>query len=358
MRALVAASSRHGATGAIAEEIGRTLAGHGLDVQVTPLDDVSDVSGFDAFVVGSAIYAGRWLGPARTFVDEHGAELRSRPTWLFSSGPLGDPPKPDPDAAVKIDGLVQATGAREHHLFTGALDRSRLGLERAIVRVVGAPDGDFRDWDDVRRGRAPSPRRSSNSRLAPLPRIDVDVVDPPVAARPDGAEAQLDLGRAVVHDRKRRQVREQEERRGWAPRVGPVDGRDGERQRADQRVDDHADAEPGVRVAVVSDEEAKRRRVEADAGRGRCRVAPVGKRERLRVALAADLEALVPRDDGRAVLEIRRRRPAQARRRGRARTSTDRPRAGRAATRPHRGSRRGGRRSRQGCSSPGPRSLR
>jgi menaquinone-dependent protoporphyrinogen oxidase len=85
-------------------------------------------------------------------VDDHGAELRPRPTWLFSSGPLGDPPKPDPDAAVKIDGLLQTTGAREHHLFTGALDRSRLGLgERAIVRVVGAPDGDFRDWDDVRR---------------------------------------------------------------------------------------------------------------------------------------------------------------------------------------------------------------
>ena len=152
MRVLVAASSRHGATGAIAEELGRTLAEHGLDVQVTPLEDVSDVGGFDAFVVGSAIYAGRWLAPARAFVDEHGAELQSRPTWLFSSGPLGEPPKPDPDAAVKIDGLVPATGAREHHLFTGALDRSRLGLgERAIVRVVGAPDGDFRDWDDVRR---------------------------------------------------------------------------------------------------------------------------------------------------------------------------------------------------------------
>jgi len=151
MTVLIAASSRHGATGAIAEEIGRTLAERGLDVRVVPVEDVTDIAGFDAFVVGSAVYAGRWLAPARAFVDEHSAELRSRPTWLFSSGPLGDPPKPDPDAAVRIDGLLQATGAREHHLFTGALDRSRLGLgERAIVRVVGAPDGDFRDWDDVR----------------------------------------------------------------------------------------------------------------------------------------------------------------------------------------------------------------
>jgi menaquinone-dependent protoporphyrinogen oxidase len=151
MRVLVAASSKHEATGEIAAEIGRVLSEHGLDVRVASLDAVTDVSGFDAFVLGSAVYVGRWLGPARAFVDEHAGELAARPTWLFSSGPIGDPPKPEADAAVKLDALVEATGAREHHLFTGRLDRSRIGLgERAVVRVVGAADGDYRDWDDVR----------------------------------------------------------------------------------------------------------------------------------------------------------------------------------------------------------------
>jgi len=151
MRVLVAASSRHGATGEIAAEIGRVLTEHGLDVRVASLDDLADVHGFDAFVLGSAVYVGRWLGPARAFVDEHAGELAARPTWLFSSGPIGDPPKPDGDAGVNVDGLVEATGALEHRLFTGRLDRSRLGLgERAVVRVVGAAEGDYRDWDDVR----------------------------------------------------------------------------------------------------------------------------------------------------------------------------------------------------------------
>jgi menaquinone-dependent protoporphyrinogen oxidase len=151
MRVLVAASSRHGATGEIAAEVGRVLTEHGLDVRVASLDDIADVDGFDAFVLGSAVYVGRWLGPARAFVGEHAGELAARPTWLFSSGPIGDPPKPDGDAAVNVDGLVAASGAREHRLFTGRLDRSRLGLgERAVVRVVGAAEGDYRDWDDVR----------------------------------------------------------------------------------------------------------------------------------------------------------------------------------------------------------------
>lgn len=151
MKVLVAASTKHGATGEIAAEIGRVLTEHGLDARVASLDDVTDVHGFDAFVLGSAVYVGGWLGPARAFVDEHAGELAARPTWLFSSGPIGDPPKPDADAAVKLDGLVEATGAREHRLFAGKLDRSRLGLgERAVVRVVGAAEGDYRDWDDVR----------------------------------------------------------------------------------------------------------------------------------------------------------------------------------------------------------------
>jgi menaquinone-dependent protoporphyrinogen oxidase len=52
---------------------------------------------------------------------------------------------------VNVDSLVEATGASEHRLFTGRLDRGRLGLgERAVVRVVGAAEGDYRDWDDVR----------------------------------------------------------------------------------------------------------------------------------------------------------------------------------------------------------------
>ena len=108
-------------------------------------------------------------GRRAAFVEEHASELAAGPTWLFSSGPIGDPPKPDADAAVNVDGLVEASGAREHRLFTGRLDRSRLGLgERAVVRVVGAADGDYRDWDDVRHGparlRARSrPRHSARS---------------------------------------------------------------------------------------------------------------------------------------------------------------------------------------------------
>jgi len=70
--------------------------------------------------------------------------------WLFSSGPVGDPPVPEPGSAVHVAALMEATGARGHHLFGGSLTRSRLGrVERVAAAALHVPDGDRRDWDEI-----------------------------------------------------------------------------------------------------------------------------------------------------------------------------------------------------------------
>jgi menaquinone-dependent protoporphyrinogen oxidase len=156
MTVLVAAASKHGATGEIAARIGARLAEHGVDVRVENLAQVSDVGGYDALVIGSGIYLGNWLKAARRFLDDHADELAQRPTWLFASGSIvGDPPADDdPDAlrAGLADRLVELTHAREHKLFAGKLDTSSLGLlEKTAVRGAHASEGDHRDWHAVDR---------------------------------------------------------------------------------------------------------------------------------------------------------------------------------------------------------------
>ncbi|MFA9432512.1 flavodoxin domain-containing protein [Egicoccus sp. AB-alg2] len=146
MQVLVSAASRHGATREIAAAIGERLAGHGLRVVVADPEVVEDVERFDAVVLGSAVYAGHWLDPARQLVERSTAVLSERPVWLFSSGPVGDPPKPVEDAAEPRE-LLRTLPARGHRTFAGRLDRGSLGFaERAIVRALHAPVGDFRDW--------------------------------------------------------------------------------------------------------------------------------------------------------------------------------------------------------------------
>jgi menaquinone-dependent protoporphyrinogen oxidase len=150
MNVLVTAASKHGATTEIAGVIADSLREAGLTVDLRDLDGALDPAPYDAVVLGSAIYAGRWLAPARAFVERHGATLAERPVWLFSSGPIGDPPLPagdSPETAAMADRI----SARGHRTLAGRLDRSELGfVERAITRALKAPDGDFRDWEEVR----------------------------------------------------------------------------------------------------------------------------------------------------------------------------------------------------------------
>jgi menaquinone-dependent protoporphyrinogen oxidase len=118
---------------------------------VKNLEEVESLGGYEAFVLGSAIYLGKWMKEARSFVDAHADELAERPTWLFASGSIvGDPPVADDPNAVRaglVETLVETTHAREHKLFAGKLDKSKLGFaERAAVRGAHASEGDHRDW--------------------------------------------------------------------------------------------------------------------------------------------------------------------------------------------------------------------
>lgn len=150
MKVLVTAASRHGATAEIARAIGETLSEAGLEAVTCPPDAVLTLDGYDAAVIGSGIYIGHWMDAAKHLLERHAAELATRPVWLFSSGPIGDPPAPVEDPADLAE-MMEATHARGHRLFAGKVDRDALGLgERVILKAVRVPEGDFRPWDEVR----------------------------------------------------------------------------------------------------------------------------------------------------------------------------------------------------------------
>ena len=150
MPVLVTAASKHGATLEIAHAIARGLSNRGVAADAQPVEEVDSLDGHDAIVLGSAVYAGHWLKPASQLAERHLSDRAARPVWLFSSGPVGSPdPKPEGDP-VDIQSLLEATGARDHRVFAGRIDHDRLSFaERALVRALRAPVGDFRDWDAI-----------------------------------------------------------------------------------------------------------------------------------------------------------------------------------------------------------------
>jgi menaquinone-dependent protoporphyrinogen oxidase len=151
MRVLVTAASRHGATHEIAHAIAAGLTRRGVDAEARHAEELPSLDGYDAFVIGSAVYVGRWLDTARELVESHAAALAGRPVWLFSSGPLGPPDRLKPEGdPVDAAALIAAVGAQDHRVFAGRLDRELLGFgEKAVVLAVRAPEGDFRDWEAI-----------------------------------------------------------------------------------------------------------------------------------------------------------------------------------------------------------------
>lgn len=151
MTVLVTAASREGSTIEIAEAIADVLREHGLEVSVHSPTTTDDMSAYDAVVVGSAVYSGHWLESAVTFVRRHADELSSRPVWLFSSGPVGDPARglvrkmaADP---VELEELTVLSGARGHRMFAGRLldGHGPSGLAARAFRLTG----DWRDWPEI-----------------------------------------------------------------------------------------------------------------------------------------------------------------------------------------------------------------
>jgi menaquinone-dependent protoporphyrinogen oxidase len=170
---LVVYASRHGGTRGIAERIGDVLRSEGLDATVASTDPAPDVGLADAFVIGSGVYMGSWLKEGTEFLVRHQATLATRPTWLFSSGPLrgsiagkpgsdpltdalGPGDGPGSGGRKKIGELGAAIGVREHRVFYGAFDPNdppKALAERLVRMMPGSksilPPGDFREWDAI-----------------------------------------------------------------------------------------------------------------------------------------------------------------------------------------------------------------
>jgi menaquinone-dependent protoporphyrinogen oxidase len=157
-RVLVVYASRHGATAGIAERIGKVLRSSGLDSVVADATDLPDPAGFDAYVVGSATYIGKWERDAISWVKRHEAVLATRPVWLFSSGPVGTERVTksgasvleDPSTITELRPMLHPRGTT---VFFGAWDPSlpSATLAERIVRRMPAikdllPTGDFREW--------------------------------------------------------------------------------------------------------------------------------------------------------------------------------------------------------------------
>lgn len=124
MTVLVGYASERGSTREIAERIGSVLSERGIRAEVLSFDDVADVTGYEGFVLGSAVHRQAWLPAALRFIARNAATLAAGPVWLFSVGmPAALPRKLHrwamTEEGTAIGGLTTHLHPQATRLFSG-----------------------------------------------------------------------------------------------------------------------------------------------------------------------------------------------------------------------------------------------
>jgi menaquinone-dependent protoporphyrinogen oxidase len=155
---LVTYASRAGSTAGVAEVVGKTLIENGAQVDVHPMQEVTDLTRYSAVVAGSAIQNRQWLPEAMHFMQTHQAALTRKPFAIFSvcmtlAMRNGESYRPQvSEWLAPVRGLVQPVSEA---LFAGVLDigkipsfSDRLKFRLSVAFGVWS-EGDHRDWDAI-----------------------------------------------------------------------------------------------------------------------------------------------------------------------------------------------------------------
>jgi menaquinone-dependent protoporphyrinogen oxidase len=144
---LIAYATTHGSTREVAQAIGDVLHGRGLDADVRAAGDVSDLAGYDAVVLGGALYTGRWHRDARRFLSRNRAILAELPVAVFAMGPQDLAAESIAGSRAQLDrALKQARWLTPVAvaIFGGVVDPAKLRFP--FNRM---PACDARDWDAI-----------------------------------------------------------------------------------------------------------------------------------------------------------------------------------------------------------------
>ena len=180
---LVAYATNAGSTAEVAAAVAETLTQAGHAAAALPIDQVNDLSAYDAVIIGAPMIFG-WQAAARRFVRRNQAELARKKVAYFAcamrltrvpNAPLPAMPltldinlvgEPAKSGSLSLKERFTALGyylkpmlaaaprvqPMDVAFFGGCLDMRKLKWWQAafVMVVVQATPGDYRDWDAIR----------------------------------------------------------------------------------------------------------------------------------------------------------------------------------------------------------------
>lgn len=152
---LIAYASQFGSTGEMAGMMGKALCETGYDVDVQRIQNVSDLSRYDGYIIGGPIQYDDWMDEATGFVSLHRDTLRKKPVaYFFSCLTLS---KKTPEAIQQANGYAKKLVSNIPEVrpvavqgFAGVLDYNKMSysgrlLARMVFAYLQVNEGDYRN---------------------------------------------------------------------------------------------------------------------------------------------------------------------------------------------------------------------
>jgi menaquinone-dependent protoporphyrinogen oxidase len=151
-RVLVAYATWAGSTTGVAERIAGVLNRNGFTAEAVRAKDVRDISSYGAVILGTAVHAGKLHPDALKFARRNAADLGSKPfaAFVVCLAMKENDEKARATAGTYLEPVRQQVKPLSEGLFAGAYDPQKLDfVSRQIMKMIKAPPGDFRKWDEV-----------------------------------------------------------------------------------------------------------------------------------------------------------------------------------------------------------------
>ena len=129
--------------------IGKAIAEQGAIVDVRPICAAADISDYDAFVIGTAVRAGKPLGDFTAFITKNKRILNEKPLAIFLTCMTLS--KDTPETRKEVEKYFETTRSlispKAEGYFAGRMDYSKLNAATKYIvkNMVKVPEGNFLD---------------------------------------------------------------------------------------------------------------------------------------------------------------------------------------------------------------------
>lgn len=162
---LLVSSGWSGTSDAVVAEIARSLTEAGLTVDTSTARGAPAPDGYQGLVIGTAIHMGQVHPDVKTYLRKHQAVISRMPTAYFVVCMTMKDDTEENRRTVNgyLDVLrkeMPSIQPASIGLFAGSLIFAKLSLPmRLMLKMAKLEEGDYRDWDEIRRWSAELPEK-------------------------------------------------------------------------------------------------------------------------------------------------------------------------------------------------------